>query len=710
MPDSATHDEPTLRRWVGFWSMIVQQTQNAFNDKLAQFILIPLGGAVAVNMPVEFYAGILISLPFVLFAPLAGWMSDRYSKRDVMLAAAVAQLLILTWITWAVWGRHLALAMSGFFALAAQSAFFSPAKFGITKELVGSRNVGFGASLQQMTAMLAILAGQILAGWWFDIRYRDAGAVPEVAWAAALLPLLVLTATAVPTLLLAVIIPRVPAQGSVRLTPGLLVGHFIGLADLWRRPGLRRASFGVCFFWGFAAFINLWSVKLAKFMTDGGVGFGTLSSEFMAAASLGMAAGFGMASLMLRKRIELGWVPVAGVGMALMALALAFITPGSWTFLSVLVALSFCAAIFLAPLNAWLQDNYPADKRGELQASVNLQDCLTGIFAVASLQLAPMLLESCGVATWLVFRLEIAAAGVLCAAMTWFIIRMLPADFLRVLLVSAVRSIYHLRTVNSDRLPARGGVLLLPNHVTWADSFFIGAACDRPIRFVMDEAFMGKPAVRWFVGLFDTVTIRRDHPREAIRIVIDGLRAGDVMCLFPEGQLTRSGNLSQLERGFELIARKAGHPLVPLWCDGSWGSIFSFERGRFLRKWPYRLFRYAIRAAFGEPLAPETVTLPRLRDALAKAAGEAYESRFRANTWAHRVPRDDRDRWNAMAPESRRRCWLNGYQIGQVQALQRHRTFHLLAADAGTAGIPSPLHAFASLFKARAASHPSCEA
>ncbi|MCF7733699.1 MAG: hypothetical protein K9N23_18570, partial [Akkermansiaceae bacterium] len=119
MPDSATHDEPTLRRWVGFWSMIVQQTQNAFNDKLAQFILIPLGGAVAVNMPVEFYAGILISLPFVLFAPLAGWMSDRYSKRDVMLAAAVAQLLILTWITWAVWGRHLALAMSGFFALAA---------------------------------------------------------------------------------------------------------------------------------------------------------------------------------------------------------------------------------------------------------------------------------------------------------------------------------------------------------------------------------------------------------------------------------------------------------------------------------------------------------------------------------------------------------------------------------------------------------------
>ena len=83
---------------------------------------------------------------------------------------------------------------------------------------------------------------------------------------------------------------------------------------------LRRASFGVAFFWGFAAFINLWSVKLAKALTDGQEGFGTLSSWFMAAASLGMAAGFGVASFLLRKRIELGWVPLAGVAMTLTAL------------------------------------------------------------------------------------------------------------------------------------------------------------------------------------------------------------------------------------------------------------------------------------------------------------------------------------------------------------------------------------------------------
>lgn len=688
------------RNWVGFWSMIVQQTQNAFNDKVAQFILIPLGGVVAVTISVEFYAGILISLPFVLFAPLAGWVSDRYSKRDVMFAAAVAQLLILAWISWAVWSHHLALAMSGFFALAAQSAFFSPAKFGITKELVGSRHVGFGASLQQMTAMLAILAGQILAGWWFDVRYQATGSMPSLAWSAALLPLLLLTASSVPTLILAAVIPRVPPQGGEPLTAGLFVRHFTSLSDLWRRTGLRRASFGVAFFWGFAAFINLWSVKLAKFMTDGGAGFGTLSSVFMAAASLGMAFGFGAASWLLRRRIELGWVPVAGIGMTALALLLGWMSPQGWGFLAVLAGLSFCAAIFLSPLNAWLQDSYPADKRGELQSSVNLQDCLAGILAVGILEVVPIILQACGVPLWLVFRIEIVGAGILSALMTWFIIRIVPGHFARVLGLSLVRTLYRIRGVNRGHLPDRGGVLLLPNHVTWADAFFISAACGRPVRFVMDEVFMAKPAIRWFVKLFDTVTIRRDQPRDAIRVVIEGLRAGDLMCLFPEGQLTRTGVLSRLQRGCELIARKAGHPIIPLWCDGAWGSIFSFERGRFFRKSPYQPLRYGIRAAFGPPMDPSAFSLAELREALNHCAADAYSSRFRSDTWEQRTPSTDRARWDKLTSADRHRLWLNGYQLGQIHALQRRQAFSVLTTEAGTDAVPAAVHAFAFLFKA----------
>ena len=100
------------------------------------------------------------------------------------------------------------------------------------------------------------------------------------------------------------------------------------------------------------------------------------------------------------------------------------------------------------------------------------------------------------------------------------LIRLLPGDFIRLIGGAAIRSIYRIRVVNPQRIPAKSGALLLPNHVTFADAFFISAACPRPVRFVMDEVFMEKRSIRLFVSIFDTMTIRRDHPLEAIREVI----------------------------------------------------------------------------------------------------------------------------------------------------------------------------------------------
>jgi acyl-[acyl-carrier-protein]-phospholipid O-acyltransferase / long-chain-fatty-acid--[acyl-carrier-protein] ligase len=705
--------EPTRRQWVGYWSMIVQQTQNAFNDKMAQFILIPLAGAVAYSLPlgggaelgVESAAGLMIALPFVLFAPVAGWLSDRFSKRDVMLGAAVLQLVVLSWICGAVYLKNLPLALCGFFMLAVQSAFFSPAKIGINKELVGSGHLGFAAAMQQMMAMLAILVGQIIAGWMFDRRYMELGTTPEVAWQAALGPLLVLTLVAVPALLLAWIIPRVPAQGGEKFTRKVAVSHFTHLAELWRDAPLRRAAFGVAFFWGFAAFINLWSVKLAKEITGGGEGFGTLSSVFMAAASLGMVAGFGAASFLLRRRIELGWVPIAGLAMAAASMALAFTPAGSAAqflrmldtdpiafifgsprealFLTILGLLAFSSAIFLAPLNAWMQDHYPPAKRGELQAAVNLQDCLAGIIAVAVIAVFDQLTGTLGWTSAQGFRMQMLFIALTCLAATLLIIRVLPADFIRVIGVAVVRMVYRIRTVHPERIPAKGGVLLLPNHVTFADAFLLSAASPRPLRFVMDEAFTANAVIRVFTSIFATVNIRRDHPLEAIRIIIRALKHGEVVCLFPEGQLTRTGTLCTLQRGFEVIARKAGHPLIPLWCDGSWGSVFSFERNRFFRKIPHR-HHHAIAVAYGQALDPEQADIGSVRNAMLAASSDAVARQFAGRGWSKRMPRGINpaiDAFRAADAHTRRRLWINGHQIGMINAVPRRRVIHLLAED-----------------------------
>ncbi len=693
--------------------MIVQQTQNAFNDKLAQFTLIPLGGAVGfallipvgagIEVDVPSAAGLLMALPMVLFAPLAGWVSDRFSKRDVMLAAAILQAIVLACICLAVMMKNMPFALSGFFALAVQSAFFSPAKIGINKELVGSKHLGFAAGIQQMTAMLAILAGQIFAGWLFDHRFTGHGGSADTAWHAALSPLLLLAGLAVPTLAMAWAVPRVPAQGGPQFTPKLMVSHFLNLADLWRDAPLRRASFGVAFFWGFAAFINLWSVKLAKEMTGGGEGFGTQSSIFMAAASLGMAGGFGFASFLLRKRIELGWVPVAGVVMTFTALTLAFIVPGGWLFLTVLGLLAFSAAVFLAPLSAWMQDRYPAAKRGELQAAVNLQDCFAGIIAVLVIGMFEYADKVLGVSAPMGFRYEIAFIGLVCGLMTVSIVGLLPADFIRLVGGAIILWIYRIRVVHPERIPAQGGALLLPNHVTFMDAFFISAASPRPVRFVMDEAFMKSRAIRIFVSIFDTMTIRRDQPLEAIRGMIRALKNGDLVCLFPEGQLTRTGTLSELRRGFELTAKKAGHPLIPMWCDGSWGSIFSFERGKFISKWPAKL-PYGMTIALGREIAPADASLEIVRDGLLVASADALGHRFKAPGWGERVPNGQGkalESFRASGETIRRRMWVNGHQIGQVNALQRRRSFSLLKDDPVLLVLPGVVLTFPEIFDAR---------
>lgn len=684
--------EPSKRQWLGYWSMIVQQTQNAFNDKAAQFILVPLGGIVGYS--VESWAGMMIALPFVMFAPLAGWMSDRFSKKQVILGSAVAQVVILAMITCAVWVKHMPLALFGFFMLAMQSAFFSPAKIGINKELVGSRHLGFASGVQQMTAMLAILVGQITAGVWYDNRYEALGSVPDQAWNAALVPLLILTCLAVPAVGMSMLIPRLRAHASKPLSVHLLFSHFHDLGELWKDRGLRRASFGVAYFWGFAAFINLWSVKIAKAMTEGGGGFGTLSSIFMASASLGMALGFGFASWLLRKKIELGWVPLAGFVMTLSVLALAWFPMGEAEaflslldgdvasfsrnhshealFLLTLAIVAFSAAVFLAPLNAWMQDRYPPERRGEMQSAVNLQDCFAGIIAVVVIEGMFFITGLLGMSELAGFRTQLVAIGIACALMTGYVLKILPADFIRLVGVFVVKTLYRIRITGLERLPKTGGALLLPNHVTYADAFYLSAVSNRPLRFVMDETFMANPIIRLSARLFGSVPIRRSQPREAIRAMIEALENGDAVVLFPEGQLSRTGALCALERGFELVARHAKVPVIPVWVDGLWGSIFSFERGRYFRKFPNQVPR-TLSVAFGEPMVSGKPDQAMLQSALMNASAEAIRARFGKRTDAVDV---------------------NAYQLGQLAALPLRGTFHVLAADETFASVLPVLQRF----------------
>ena len=189
------------------------------------------------------------------------------------------------------------------------------------------------------------------------------------------------------------------------------------------------------------------------------------------------------------------------------------------------------------------------------------------------------------------------------------------------------RCFYRVKAHGLDNLPP-GGSLLLPNHITWVDAIVLQLACPRPIRYIIDQEFYHKPLLRPLLRMGGCIPIDIRHARSAIRAATEKLNAGEVVCLFPEGQLTRSGTLLRLRRGYELIAQHANAPVVPVWLDRLWGSIFSFQGGKFFTKFPKEI-PYRVGVAFGKPLEPQKADIATVREELLKL-GEFCYSRRRA--------------------------------------------------------------------------------
>ena len=169
------------------------------------------------------------------------------------------------------------------------------------------------------------------------------------------------------------------------------------------------------------------------------------------------------------------------------------------------------------------------------------------------------------------------------------------------------RLFYPLRVRGLENVPRRGGVLLVSNHVSFVDWLLLTAAADRPVRFLISKDFYEPPWLKPFVRVARVIPIPSAlRPRDvmlALRRCGDAIRGGDVVCVFAEGGITRTGGLMSFQRGLEKIMRGMDAPIVPVALDGVWGSIFSFAGGKFFWKWP-RQFRRPVAVNFGRPLPP----------------------------------------------------------------------------------------------------------
>src|SRR5213075_2441163 len=187
-----------------------------------------------------------------------------------------------------------------------------------------------------------------------------------------------------------------------------------------------------------------------------------------------------------------------------------------------------------------------------------------------------------------------------------------------------VRCFYRVTATGLENLPS-GGFLLVPNHISWVDALVLQLACPRPIRYVIDQAYYHKPVLHPILRALGCIPINIRHWHAAVRAAAERIADGEIVCVFPEGELERRGVLLRLHRGYELIARHADAQAVPVWLDQLWGSIFSFQGGRFFTKFPKRI-PYPVTIAFGKPLKAETADVATMREELLKL-GEVCFSR-----------------------------------------------------------------------------------
>ncbi|MCB1100232.1 MAG: MFS transporter [Verrucomicrobiae bacterium] len=650
----AADGTPSREEWRSLWLVMAVQTLNALNDKVAQLILLGLSAVYFLNfhvpdLPDSSFAdpllaagnvsadmlkriqtadgsekgfahviSLMLSIPFVLFAPIAGWFSDKLSKRTVILLCLYAQLAILGLIAFSLWSGWFKTATAGFFVLAVQSTFFSPAKVGIVKELVGTRHLAMASGIAQMLTILAIILGGWLGGYAFK-RFSEAG---YLMWQAASYPIVIMGIISFFAIIAGWKINRTPATHNPgRLHPSLLIQHFFHLGDLLRKRRLRLTALGISYFWFAGGLLFLISIQVAGEVVEFKAAKAEVSGFMMAHAGLGIALGSVLVAMLSPNRIELGMVPVGGLGMALTAIAAATLTPTatffSW-FNGNLFLLGTFSAMFLVPLNALLQDMVPPENRGRMLSASALLDSVAGLLAVA-VQYAFIRLN---VPTPVQFVLM----GGMSMAAALYIVRLLPQNFIRFVVLMMLRIIYKVRPVNAKALPETGGALLVSNHLSYIDAFIISAASDRMVRFVIFDHYMSVKWMKPFLKMFGAVSISPTRAKEAVRTVADAIKAGDLVCIFPEGQLTRTGTMNEIKKGFQLMVRQAGAPVIPLYMDDLWGSIFSFERGCFFKKWPYH-FPFHLSVHFGDPLQPKEATSNRVREVLMDLSADALGQR-----------------------------------------------------------------------------------
>jgi 1-acyl-sn-glycerol-3-phosphate acyltransferase len=599
-----------------FWTQFL----GAGNDNLFKFaftVLVTYQLQVSWLPPAQ--AGVVIGalfiLPFLLFSATSGQLADKLDKRWLFRRVKELEIAIMGVAAWGFLASNVPALLVCVFLMGLHSTLFGPVKFAYLPQHLTERELTGGNGMVEMGTFVAILLGNLTGGLLV--------ALPDGARLVAM----AVVAMAVLGRVCAQAIPASPPTD-----PGLRI-NWNPFTETWRNLRIARENIvvfrsllGISWMWFFGA---VFLSNFPAFSKDVLHGDEHVASLLLVVFSVGIATGSLLCEVLSRRHVEIGLVPLGAIGMTLFALDLSFAVRGlpvvplqgvsaflarveHWRILFDLTMLALSAGLFSVPMYALIQIRSQPSHRARIIAANNI---LNALFMIAS-SLAAGALVAAGVSLPVIFLL-LALAN---AVVALYIFLLVPEYLLRFVAFVVSRIIYRFRVRGDEHIPVSGPAVLISNHVSFMDAVLIMAASPRPIRFIMDHRIFATPVLGGVFRLAKAIPIapRSEDPHTyeaAFATARQVLDEGDLLGIFPEGSITRDGELQPFKGGVLKILQANPVPVVPIGLSNLWGSFFSrIEQGRAMVK-PFRrgsFSRVTLRA--GPPIAPQDATLETMRD------------------------------------------------------------------------------------------------
>ncbi len=603
------------RRFAPFF---VTQFLGALNDNVFRnglVILVTFQGVLVFGMnhsQLANTAGALFILPFFLFSATAGQLADKYEKSMLMRRIKLLEIGLMLIAAYAFLVESFALLLFVLFLTGLQSTLFGPVKYAYLPQHLQVEELIGGNALVEAGTYTAIILGLIIGG--LAVAISPGNQAPLAAFLVGFAVLGYIASREVPV--------------TRAVDPALKIS-LNAWRETWRIIGYARENrtvflsiLGISWFWFYGSVMTL---QIPAYTFDILNGDEEVATTLLVAFVVGIGIGALLCERLSRRRIELGLVPFGSIGLSLFALDLYYAQPalnpaavasvgeflarpGSWRELADLALLGAFGGFYSVPLYALIQRN---SRREHLSRVIAANNIINALFMVAASLLAIVVLNT-GFSIPELF-LIVAALNVVVA---FYIYSLLPEFMMRFLAWILINVLYRIRATGLENVPRSGPAIVVCNHVSYMDPILLTGCISRPMRFVMYYRIFQIPLLRFFFEHMRAIPIagRMEDEQlmnEAFERVDEELAAGNVVCIFPEGAITRDGEIQRFRPGIEKIIARRAVPVVPVSLGRLWGSWFSRRKGDGIRTMPGRLLQRVI-VRVGEPVPAHEVTAARL--------------------------------------------------------------------------------------------------